>query len=449
MSIPLDRLYHYLKTLSNEDIIIYRWSPHGSKKLEDLTPTEDRDELPLFDKVLENNIICHDQEPLQYNLYSQSICLAKANQLAQERIDLEEKNTNLPKYPWCRSEHFLNFISTTHLRLALDPIFNLHDRILLCHSEKNSKELEIYESNGFIGVYYWSHALIARDWFRYAEHDSNLDFDVNNVKNDFLIYNRAWSGTREYRLKFAELLLENNLENFANIKFSQFDNGIHYTAHNFANPDLAITRQDIEKYIDHNLADSGASADYVADDYSSSAIEVVLETLFDDSRHHLTEKILRPIACGCPFILVGTPGCLQYLRDYGFKTFNGLINEDYDSIADPALRLTEIVKEMKRISNLDAVAKKNLWIELYKIANYNQQRFFSPEFHVFVSNEFSVNVNAAIQESKKYITGKWANAFVNPEITGSITPTSKLFEQVTDWLEKNDKLGLHYWPTVQ
>jgi hypothetical protein len=53
--------------------------------------------------------------------------------------------------------------------------------ITLSHSEKNSQELELYEQNDFIGVYYWSHALIARDWFRYAKLDPLLTINFDQV----------------------------------------------------------------------------------------------------------------------------------------------------------------------------------------------------------------------------------------------------------------------------
>jgi hypothetical protein len=49
----------------------------------------------------------------------------------------------------------------------------------------------------------------------------------------------------------------------------------------------------------------------------------VAETVFD-TRIHLTEKTLRPIACGHPFILAAGPGSLKYLQTYGFRTFSPL-----------------------------------------------------------------------------------------------------------------------------
>ena len=86
----------------------------------------------------------------------------------------------------------------------------------------------------------------------------------------------------------------------------------------------------------------------------------MLETLFDDTRWHLTEKSLRPSACGKPFMLAATAGSLQYLRSYGFKTFSGLIDESYDLIVEPHLRLQSIAQEMQRISQLSPNKKYKL-----------------------------------------------------------------------------------------
>jgi hypothetical protein len=95
-----------------------------------------------------------------------------------------------------------------------------YDQVLLCHSEKNSLDLELYKQNGFVGVYYWSHALIARDWYRFASMDLKLIPNFDSIDYDFLIYNRAWSGTREYRLTLAEILADNNLLSYCKITLS-------------------------------------------------------------------------------------------------------------------------------------------------------------------------------------------------------------------------------------
>jgi hypothetical protein len=275
---------------------------------------------------------------------------------------------------------------------------------MLLHSELNSVQVARYTQNGFVPVYYWSHAVIARDWFRYAEHDPKLCFDVNNIKQDFLVYNRAWSGTREYRLYFTEQLTKQKMLDRVQTKFNAND-GQHYTQHVFKNKSLQIANFTLEQHLQPTSAAATASADYVSKDYADTGIEVVLETLFDDDRWHLTEKALRPIACGKPFILAATPGSLQYLRYYGFETFAGVIDESYDQIANSQARLDAIIQEMKRIAGLAPDAKQVLYTKLHEIAQRNKQRFFNGLFDQVIE-EYQTNLNHAMGIMQQHCTGQ-------------------------------------------
>jgi hypothetical protein len=214
------------------------------------------------------------------------------------------------------------------------------------------------------------------------------------------------------------MLVNCNLISGCQTLFSEFDQQSHYTKHKFANPDLVINRNDLHKIYKANTHDSSSSAGYSAKDYNRTAIEVVLETMFDDPRHHLTEKILRPIACGRPFMLASTAGSLQYLRQYGFQTFNGLINESYDLITDPHMRLTAIVQEMKRIKDLDYKTKKSLWSKLYKIAEHNKKLFFSVDWQNDIIKEFKQNFESAM--SQLTATGKYQKEMERLALTDPI-----------------------------
>jgi len=187
MSVPLDRLYNFLHDLCDQDVLIYRWSPHGSRKLEDCQSLFPISLLTLEDQFTVPNIICHDQEPINYENFGNRI------------IDF-------------------NGVKFSNLRQLTKAPFNIYDKILLAHSEKNSAEITRFVANGAIDVYYWCHAIIARDWFRYAEHDPMLN--QKRITKDFLIYNRAWAGTREYRLKFAEILVQNDLAHCCQMGFN-------------------------------------------------------------------------------------------------------------------------------------------------------------------------------------------------------------------------------------
>lgn len=392
MSVPLDRLYNFLHDISDRALLIYRWTPHGSKKLEDLQLLA---QPPNWRDRTNDMMICHDQEPLFYELYSKSDIHA---QLAvQQQIDLETSGIK----DWNPAQ--IDLLSTLHLRgLIYYSRLGTCDKILLLHSEKRSKQLNTYEENGYVGVYYWSHAVIAADWFRHAPCDPRLAVNFNHIQNDFLIYNRAWSGSREYRLTFMHELVQKQLQHHCLTSFAEWDQDHHYLDHQFDNSALAVDLSGLSGHFPANTHDSTASADYNNNDYCRIAIEVVLETLFDDSRLHLTEKTLRPIACGRPFMLMATHGSLQYLRDYGFRTFDGLIDETYDTVTDPRARLQAVVNEMSRIAALSQYEKSSVWTQLYEIAAYNQRLFFSQHWQKSIHQEYLANLSRAIGISDQY-----------------------------------------------
>jgi hypothetical protein len=374
MSVPLDRLYNYLDDLCNHDALIYRFYPHGSKNPESLLPLH---HYTWYKKMTLPVVVCNDQEPLNYDFYK------NFSSFLDSIVCLDD---------------YKKFISKLNLRGITTVAQNMFDSTVLVHSEKNSQQLALYEQHQYVGAYWWSHAAIARDWYRYAEVDPLLLTDFQQIQKDFLIYNRAWSGSREYRLTFVNMLINHDLVEHCDIKFNPVCNNVHYTQHQWQNKQLQVFKNNLENFYELNNADSSASADYSSSDYLRSAIEVVLETLFDDQRHHLTEKILRPIATGRPFILASTQGSLLYLKSYGFKSFSPYINEEYDNVADPILRLKMITAEMKRISVLSPNEKINLWTKLYQIADYNKQLFFSNSWHASICDELKTNLNLAVQK---------------------------------------------------
>ena len=389
MSVPLDRLYNYLDDYVNHDLVIYRWAPHGSRKLEDLIPIRNYSNWEFLNLP---TLLCHDQEPLIGDFYS------------RDQIKSIAKKTLLNAgFDVLDCESALEYHADQHLRGAL-TCSNRFDQTMLLHSEQQSPAVAWFAQHGFVPVYYWSHAVIARDWFRYAQHDPKLIFNMHSIQRDFLIYNRAWAGTREYRLYFTEQLLAQQLLEHARTTFNPVDQQ-HYTQHVFKNNDLKISNYFIEKYLPTNTVDATASADYNNDDYHNTGIEVVLETLFDDTRLHLTEKTLRPIACGKPFMLAATAGSLQYLRNYGFETFAGLIDESYDTVANGRDRLDAIIKEMKRIALLDTGAKQVLYTKLHEIAQRNKYHFFNKLTDQVVT-EYKTNLDHAITIMDQHCTGK-------------------------------------------
>ena len=394
MSIPLDCLYHYIESVAQEihsgNVLIYRFMPHGSKKLEDLNSLNP---LPDYTTMINlPQIYCYDQEPLDYDYYKN-----KHNEV-HYRYYYDSIKANAPSVD--NHPEILNEILKNNIR---HYVVNIYDKCILIHSEKRSSNVEKYKNDQYIPVYYWNHALISQDWFRYAEH---MPIKKSNLTTKFLIYNRAWSGTREYRLKFVELLINNNLIDYCKTWCNAVEPElqIHYNDHKFNitqwKPNILI-----ENFLNPTTASSCSSADIDHQDYATTDFEVVLETLFDDSRLHLTEKCLRPIAIGQPFLLAATHGSLQYLRDYGFKTFSPIIDESYDQIENPMERLNALVNSMKQIAGWSQSVREKNMKEINTITQYNKEYFFSDKFFKFVVNELVTNLKQGLNELEELNTG--------------------------------------------
>jgi hypothetical protein len=370
MSVPSHNLYDFIHHITERKFLMFYFFPWGEKDFVNLIDyqksvgnfktknglSEIYAEKICPDPLIDNSqirnlqpvLFCHDQEPLEFEFYQDDGIYMK------QYYDTVIKNLPYPV-------HNQNLRSLHH--------WSIREKWILLHTEKNSSQLEKYESSGrYQGAFWWSHALIARDWYRYAEHDPTLDFDSVN-KKIFLIYSRAADGTRSYRKKVIEGL------NFIS-DFCQFGS------------------------INQRTITSDSSATYDSEDFVNTEISLVLETLFDDDRIYLSEKSLRPLACGHPFILAAGPKSLEFLKSYGFETFHPWINESYDQECDHKKRLDLILQEMHRISSLKEKDRKIMMDNIQKIAIRNKQNFFSDRFLNHVILELKQNVQTALEKAQ-------------------------------------------------
>jgi glycosyltransferase involved in cell wall biosynthesis len=398
-------LYDWIGTIST-DTVIYRFYPHGSRNLTDFRSANSaHTQRPWRHRVRQVPVICHDQEPLDWARYDipwdklRDICVPNWPLMTSWK-HLE----NVPEF-WQRLAS-RNLNAVTHL--------SINDASVLLHSELNSTEVQRYQDAGFVPVYWFAHAIIARDWYRFAKNDNNCENYPPRFDKDYNIYCRAWSGTREYRLKFLSLLEHYGVKDCSRVTFGHHDDGTHYRDFVAVNPALAINA---DLPFENSDVTSDASATYSSDHYHGCAIDVVLETMFDDTRWHLTEKILRPIACGKPFILASTPGALSYLKRYGFATFNTCIDESYDNIKDPVKRLEAIAEVMRDISQQTEDDRITLFKRMHDIAAFNREHFFSEKFANQVVRELEegvTNAVAHIRESAQGLDYKWLLAREDP-----------------------------------
>jgi hypothetical protein len=105
--------------------------------------------------------------------------------------------------------------------------------------------------------------------------------------------------------------------------------------------------------------------------YNTCRFYLIVETNINfQYEFHLTEKTLKPILAGMPFVLMASPRYLEKLRSLGFRTFNELWDEGYDYIELFEERIDAIIK---LIQYLNSEFDWNSNIEkLQEITNHNK-----------------------------------------------------------------------------
>lgn len=89
-----------------------------------------------------------------------------------------------------------------------------------------------------------------------------------------------------------------------------------------------------------------------------------------------------------PFLLNGEyPNMLPYLREHGFKTFDGIIDESYDTIDDCELRAKAIASEVLRLTDEDLKKCES-------ITTYNLKHFFKLNYNRDTSDHILRLLNA-------------------------------------------------------
>ena len=116
-----------------------------------------------------------------------------------------------------------------------------------------------------------------------------------------------------------------------------------------------------------------------ADFFTNAYFNFVVETHFDSNTIYLTEKTFKPILNLQPFIIIGNPGTLSFLKDLGYKTFEDVIRETYDDEDDHRERLSQLLKISCDLCNLSDKHHIRIQQIVADVLQHNQQHFLAPK----------------------------------------------------------------------
>lgn len=119
--------------------------------------------------------------------------------------------------------------------------------------------------------------------------------------------------------------------------------------------------------------------------YYTSKVNIISETMLYENRIHITEKTWKPIYLGIPFVIYApSKHYLKTLRNMGFKTFNSVINEDYDEMngKDKIKKIIDSALELSNVYNSK---------EVLDICKFNQELYFNFEHRKRMYEELFLN----------------------------------------------------------
>jgi hypothetical protein len=257
-------------------------------------------------------------------------------------------------------------------------------------SEYNSANVDyVQHTYGFQPHYYFFHGWAALDWFRGYNRSYLMPApEQRTITKTFIAPNRIVAGARQHRLLMLYHMFKNNLHNnwISCPETCPAENISVYAAAK----ELKHIHPDIEQVFAQTTfpkcfpgeADSPMHSYRLSlfNESAESLLYVVTETVANGRRQHLTEKTFKPICLNMPFVLVGTAGSLNYLRRYGFKTFEHLWDESYDLEINDHVRIEKIGQLLAELDQLSQTEKQQLFSHASTITQHNYEHFYSGGF---------------------------------------------------------------------
>ena len=191
-------------------------------------------------------------------------------------------------------------------------------------------------NNGFVGH---SNVLAIPKWFWFEEHFSQQDKrklikDLPFTHPKTRSFLMQMGDAKVPRIKLYERLKNKNLLDNAVYSFLEYGIGLEGPVRNY-----------------DPLTPPFPQRAYRPEWYNTSHFTLVAECfqsgidLSEDSVS-ITEKTMKPIMYGHPFILLGDTHSLRILSSWGFNTFPELFDESYDEVSNIDQRIEMIVNEV-------------------------------------------------------------------------------------------------------
>lgn len=275
----------------------------------------------------------------------QLILSLKIDDLTASRHLLIISGGDMPdNYPYIRHDHFINvFLGYEHnlqQMTRLDELYNQPD--------KPYKFLFLNGSARTHRKYLWQ-----------------------RLRQMRLLDQALWTMLDSRPVRWGKMkLIENGIDLFGEITPIQHLPS-KYEYMQYQNVEIKIDPLE-QKFIKHDLFGNTWGEVYLqAEPYRDTYFSLVTETVFGENNHSFrTEKIVKPLAMGHPWIVAANTGYYRDLRNLGFQTFGHVIDESFDLIDSPMDRAERIISIVNDLCQQDLASFLD---SCYNVCKYNQQ----------------------------------------------------------------------------
>jgi len=256
-------------------------------------------------------------------------------------------------------------------------------------SEQGEQVEQLCAKYEWTAHYYFYHGWACLDWFRGYDRTFLIPRAQDRCPTKtFMSPNRIIGGQRDHRVLFLYHVFKQGLQNnhISAPRICQFEHvDISSIALKYTNVYQDITDvfsaaklprlfagEDTQEMHSYQLGNFVESAD--------SLVYVPTETVYFGRRTHLTEKTFKAIVLEMPFVLVAPAHSLEYLRKYGFRTFDSVFDESYDLETNDIRRIERVTQLLKDLDDLSMHERQQIHQACLPIVQHNYNHFYGGDF---------------------------------------------------------------------
>jgi len=274
-----------------------------------------------------------------------------------------------------------------------------HHRGAMIVSERGEHTKQVQDIYGWQTFYYFFHGWAALDWYR--GYDRNLLLTPAHQRamptRTFMSPNRIIGGQRDHRVLWLYHIARANLSHnhISAPRVCPYESvDIISVAQRFQEryPDIleVLTEMSLPRCFQgesQQLMTSSTLGNFA--EVHDSMIYVPTETIYWGNRTHLTEKTMKALALGMPFVLIAPAGSLEYLREYGFQTFGDIWDETYDQETDDYVRLSRVTALLQDIDQSTDAERQRIWHHCLGVVQHNWNHFYGGGFEAVLDRELA------------------------------------------------------------